>query len=83
MEAARFGAKIFHGPDVSNFKEIYRLLKLFKVSKKITTPKQLAYSISFKKNRKSPEKIKNIGKTILKKTIIEIENLINNEFKKT
>ena len=83
LEAARFGAKIFHGPDVSNFKEIYRLLKLFKVSKKITTPKQLAYSISFKKNRKSPEKIKNIGKTILKKTIIEIENLINNEFKKT
>ena len=83
LEAARFGAKIFHGPDISNFKEIYRLLKLLKVSKKISTPKQLAYSISFKKDRKSPEKIKNIGKTILKKTIIEIEDLINNEFKKT
>jgi len=39
--------------------------------------------VSFKKDKKSAKKIKNIGKTILKKTIKEIENLINNEFKKT
>ena len=83
LEAARLGAKIFHGPNIDNFKDVYKLLGLFKISKKINSSKELAQSILFKKDEKSVKKIKNIGKTILKKTIIEIENLINNEFKKT
>tara|TARA_Y100000389_G_scaffold142250_1_gene140240 strand:- start:13 stop:1263 length:1251 start_codon:yes stop_codon:yes gene_type:complete len=83
LEAARLGAKIFHGPNIDNFQDVYKLLKLFKISKKINSFKELAHSISFKKDKKSAKKIKNIGKTILKKTIKEIENLINNEFKKT
>ena len=27
LEAARFGAKIFHGPNVDNFRDVYRLLR--------------------------------------------------------
>ena len=83
LEAARFGAKILHGPNTDNFKDVYKLLKVLKVSKKIDKPEHLASSIIFKKNKKIGFKIKNIGEKILKKTIKEFDNLINNEFKKT
>ena len=83
LEAARFGAKIFHGPNIGNFKDVYKLLKVLKISKQINTPPQLASSIIFKKNKHSGSKIKNIGDKILKKTIKELDNLFNNEFKKT
>ncbi len=80
LEAARYGARILHGPNVDNFKDVYKLLKDLKISKKITTPKKLADSITFKKNKKSGIKIKKIGGIILKKTIKELDNLINDEF---
>ena len=83
LEAARFGAKILHGPNVDNFKEIYKLLKSLKVAKKIQTPKKLASSIIFRKNKITGNKIKNIGENILKKTIKELNKIIFNEFKKT
>ena len=83
LEAARFGAKILHGPNVDNFKDIYKLLKSFNVSKTITTSEQLASAIIFIKNKTIGIKIKNIGEKILKKTISELDKLINNEFKKT
>ena len=82
LEAARHGAKILHGRNVDNFKDVYKLLKKLKVSKQITTPKQLANSVSFKKNKKMGSKIKNIGEKILKKTIKELDKFNNNEFKK-
>ena len=83
LEAARFGAKILHGPNVDNFKEVYKLLKSLKVAKKIQTPKTLASSIIFRKNKITGNKIKNIGENILKKTIKELNKIIFNEFKKT
>ena len=83
LEAARFGAKIFHGPNVDNFRDVYRLLKSLKISKQINSPKKLATSINFKKNKNRGDRIKNIGEKILKKTIKELDYLINNEFKKT
>ena len=83
LEAARLGAKIVHGPNTDNFKDIYKLLKSFKISKKINTPAQLASVVRFKKNKANGNKIKNIGEKILKKTIKELDYLIKNEFKKT
>ena len=83
LEATRLGAKILHGPNTDNFKDVYKHLKLLNISKKINTPLQLASSIIFKKNKNSGKKIKQIGKKILKKTINELDNLINNEYKKT
>ena len=83
LEAARHGAKILHGPNIGNFKDVYKLLKSFKVSKKVNSPKGLAQSVVFRKNKIIGIKIKNIGKKILKKTIKELNYLINNEFKKT
>jgi len=83
LEAARFGAKIFHGPNVDNFRDVYKLLGSLKISNKIYTSKKLASSIIFKKNKNMGSKIKNIGEKILKKTISEIDKFIRDEFKKT
>ena len=83
LEAARFGAKILHGPNVDNFKDVYKLLKSLKTSKKIQSPKKLASSITFRKNKIIGNKIKNMGQNILKKTIKELDYFIINEFKKT
>ena len=83
LEAARYGARILHGPNIDNFKDIYKFLKNLKVSKKITTSKELANLITFKKNKKIGVKINKIGAKILKKTIKELDSLINDELKKT
>ncbi len=79
LEAARFGANIIHGPNVDNFKDVYKLLKSLKVSNRANTVRQLVSSIKFKKNKIASIKIKKIGEKILKKTIKELDNLINNE----
>ncbi len=83
LEAARFGAKVLHGPFVSNFTDIYNLLKSNKISKKIYTVTQLSKEISFRKNIQSGLKIKNIGEKILKKTIKVLDKHIFDELKKT
>ena len=83
LEAARYGAKILHGPFVSNFTDIYNLLKSIKISKKINSATQLSKEISFKKNIQSGFRIKNIGEKILKKTIKELDKHIFDEIKKT
>ena len=76
LEAARCGAKILHGSNTDNFKDIYQYLKSLHISKKILTPNNLAAQIVFKKNKRIGKKIKNIGDKILKQTINELDNLI-------
>ena len=83
LEAARSGSRVLHGPNIDNFKDVYKLLKKFKISKKIRSSSELASSIIFHKNKKNGQKIKNIGEKILKKTIKQLDSLIKNEFEKT
>ena len=83
LEAARYGARILHGPNIDNFRDVYRLLKSFGISKKVSTHKQLSSLITFKGNKIKGGKIKIIGQKILEKTVKELDNIINNEFKKT
>ena len=83
LEAARYGAKILHGPNTDNFKDVYKLLKSLSISKKVNTPKELASLIIFRKNKNTAKIIKNIGEKILKKTIKELDKLIINELKET
>ena len=33
LEAARYGARILHGKNIDNFKDIYKLLRNLKISK--------------------------------------------------
>ena len=58
LEAARCGAKILHGPFISNFTDIYNLLKSNKISKKINNTTQLSKEITFNKKIQSGFKIK-------------------------
>ena len=83
LEAARYGARILHGPNIHNFKDVYKTLSNLKISKRITTPRELASAIIFKRNKKLGDKIKKIGVKILKETINDLDKLIKNEFKKT
>ncbi len=79
LEATREGCKIYHGPYVSNFREIYYFLNKNQISKKIKTTDQLAKYLSFDLNSKqnNNKKIKNrlnkIGKTMLKNIYTEVK----------
>ena len=77
LEPARFGAKILHGPNVGNFKEVYRYLDLLKISSKVKSPLQCANSIIFKKNIKKVKKMKLLGKNILKNTLNELDKSLH------
>ena len=83
LEAARYGAKILHGPNIDNFKDVYKTLSNLKISKKINNSHELASQIIFKRNKKLGDKIKKIGVKILKETINDLDKFIKNEFKKT
>ena len=78
LEAARYGCNILHGPNTSNFEEIYTYLNTQKISFKIKKDKQmlkiLNKLLSSKNNQKSiKNKINLIGKKILKLSFNEIE----------
>ena len=45
IEPARYGCKIFHGPNVSNFKEIYEFLGSLGVANKISSFPELSQSL--------------------------------------
>ena len=79
MEPARFGAKILHGPDVNNFKDVYKYLRKLKISSVVSSPQKCANSIIFKKNMRKVQKMKYLGSTILKKTLNELDKSIHNE----
>ena len=79
LEAARFGTKILHGPNIDNFKDVYKYLNQLKISSKINSPQDCANSIIFKKNMKKAKKMKYLGTTILKKTLNELDKSIHNE----
>ena len=79
LEPARFGAKILHGPNIDNFKDVYKYLNQLKISSTINSPQQCANSIIFKKNMKKVKKMRYLGTTILKKTLNELDKSIHNE----
>ena len=67
IDAAKLGCKIYHGPYVYNFEEIYEILNKNNIATKIETYDELsAYLVkdleASKINSKSSEIIKNLGK---------------------
>jgi 3-deoxy-D-manno-octulosonic-acid transferase len=82
LEAVRYNCNILHGPNVSNFNEIYNFLNKHKISKKVTnlnqTTKILHKLFNSKKSQKNiKDKINKIGQKILKKNIDEINLILN------
>ena len=83
LEAARYGCNIMHGPNVSNFNEIYAFLKKNKISTRILSVNKMANTLdkffSKKTNAKTIEKkLNKIGQNILKNTYKEINFIIKN-----
>ena len=82
IEPARLGCKIFHGPNVSNFFEIYEYLKTLGITKEINNSDELSLSLieEFKydnaKNDMIVEKIENYGQNIFNNVIIELKKYI-------
>ena len=87
IDAAKLGCKIYHGPYVYNFKEIYQILEKNNVAKKIHTSTELAeYLIqdlrnSVKKDNKISLFINDLGKKTLADTMKNINNFLLNEIK--
>ena len=83
IEPARLGCKIFHGPNVSNFEEIYDYLKSLGVAKKIFNFLELSKSLVEELNEDKIinsqiiEKIENYGQNTLNNTLNEIKIYIN------
>ena len=77
LEAARYGCCVFHGPHISNFKEIYEHLQKKKISFKIKNQKHLTNLLQKRLDKKnfSKKSMKNLsleGIKILNKIFNEI-----------
>ena len=77
LEATRYGCKILHGPNISNFREIYKFLGKKNLSRKINNLDQfINYIIKYFNSKSNSKKIIKdlhlIGVDILNKTYKEI-----------
>ncbi len=80
IEAAKFGCKIYHGPYVYNFKDIYQQLSKYKITEKVSDDVDLSNKISFDLNNQNGvinqnviKDINELGNKILNKTFDEIK----------
>jgi len=82
IEPARLGCKIFHGPYVSNFVEIYKYLNKLGVTKEINSSDELSLSLIEEfiddepKKLEISAKIENYGQNILNNVTMEIKKYI-------
>ena len=82
IEAAKLRCKIYHGPYVYNFKEIYDLLKSYEISEEVNDEKELYEKLNrdLKKSEYDEDKtaniIKNMGQKILDETTKEINKFL-------
>ncbi len=83
IEAAKLKCKIYHGPHVYNFQEIYDLFNQHKISEKIQNEEELANKITMDFNQSNEitdekiEIINNLGKKILNDTCNELEKIVD------
>jgi|TARA_B110000438_G_scaffold301100_1_gene355131 3-deoxy-D-manno-octulosonic-acid transferase len=82
IEPARMGCKIFYGPYVSNFDEIYEYFKALGVAQQVDTIEELSSSLirEFKeekvKNKVISKKIDDYGQNIFNNVILELKKYI-------
>ena len=85
IDAAKLGCKIYHGPYVYNFKEIYELLKQKNISKEIKDYNDLSkYLIedlnkTHNKDKETLYSIDDLGQKILNDTMNILNNILHNE----
>ena len=84
LEATRYGCNILYGPNVDNFKEIYKFLDKLKISNKVNNHHQLSYRLNkmFLKKQSSKKKqyrLNSIGDKILNTTYEKVNLFLKNE----
>ncbi len=85
IEPARLGCKIYHGPFVSNFEDVYRLLRTLNVAEEIKETSELTKCLvdEFEKNKLKDaeiiETIEKYGQNTLNNVIKEINIYINSK----
>ena len=82
LEATRYGCNILHGPNVSNFNEIYNHLKKMNISSQINNEKKMINKLdkffrSKKNYKKIQAKLRYRGLKILNSTYREIKFIIH------
>ena len=87
IDAAKLRCKIYHGPYVYNFKEIYEILQKNNISKQIKTYEELSANLIkdleslHKEDDKILNPINNLGQKTLTDTMKCINNFLFNEIK--
>ena len=87
IEAAALGCKIYHGPYVYNFQEIYNLFEENRISKQVNTKEELVKNLihdldgAENSNKTNNVFLNSLGQEILEKTMTKVNNFIlsNNE----
>tara|TARA_A100001015_G_scaffold319305_1_gene441777 strand:- start:1255 stop:2523 length:1269 start_codon:yes stop_codon:yes gene_type:complete len=83
IEAAKLKCKIYHGPYVYNFEEIYELFNKYKISEKVYDEEELSMKITMdlsqsnEINSKEIGTINSLGKKILEDISNELDQIIN------
>ena len=82
IEAAKFGCKIYHGPYVYNFQEIYKYLRSHSITEQVNNELELAQKIikNFEapkiKDQQQVNLLNNYGEQILKETVLELDEYL-------
>ena len=85
IDAAKLGCKIYHGPYIYNFSEIYEILKNLKISNQVSSPEELFNYLkqdliqSKEVDTKVNSSINNLSNEIFKITMNNINRFILNE----
>ncbi len=85
IEAAKLNCKIYHGPYVYNFEDIYKHLANYNISEKIENHKELCEYLSvdlespYKLKNKNTNPINDIGEKTLNDTMLIISNFLNDK----
>ncbi len=84
IEAAKLKCKIYHGPYVYNFEEIYKILEDNKISKKIKSFDELSNNLIVdleqpKKDSQTPDTIKSLGQHVFTDSMRVINNFLQND----
>ena len=87
IEAAKLNCKIYHGPYIYNFKQIYEILEMNSISKKINSYEELSENLikdlenPSKLNDKTPESLEKLSKKTLDDTMILLNKFLFNDVK--
>ena len=86
IEAAKLECKIYHGPYIYNFKDIYKILEKNNISKKIENFEELSENLlvdlknPYKQKNENSNLLNELGKKTLTDTMVLIDAFLNDKY---